>query len=148
MNIPEYNTKLTNNIVSSLTNIVPGNNESLFSAYDYLYDSTEYNMNNSSMNHFGGSQHLATILQQLFSKMSDNQTTYNIVSSSSSSSSASSGVLSPSSLPFVSFLPSSSSPSDANSYRLLSIISLWFVVIVNPIVVKIAFLFNIILFEY
>jgi hypothetical protein len=124
MNIPEYNTELVNNIVSNLANIVPRNNESLLPAYDYLYDSIDHNMSYS-----GGPQHLETILQQLFSKMSDNQTTHNIPSSSSSSSS----------LSFVSSLPSSSN--DANSYRLLAIISLWFVLIINPIVVKINFVF-------
>jgi len=129
MNIPEYNTELVNNVVSNLVNIVPGNNESLFPVYDYLYDSADYNMNYS-----GGPQHLETILQQLFSKMSDNQTTYNIPSSSGVSFS-SSRIVSPSSLSLVSSLPSSSN--DANSYRLLAIISLWFVLIINPIVVKI-----------
>jgi hypothetical protein len=129
MNIPEYNTELVNNIVSNLANIVPRNNESFLPAYDYLYDSTDHNMSYS-----GGSQHLETILQQLFSKMSDNQTTH----TSSLSFSSSSRVISPSSLSLVSSLPSSSN--DANSYRLLAIISLWFVLIINPVVVKIDFL--------
>jgi len=128
MNIPEYNTELVNNIVSNLANIVPRNNDSFLPAYDYLYDSTDHNMSYS-----GGPQHLETILQQLFSKMSDNQTTHNIPSSLSFSSS-SSRVMSPSSLSLVSSLPSSSN--DANSYRLLAIISLWFVLIINPFVVK------------
>ena len=33
----------TNNIVSNLVNSVSGMNESLFSAYDYLYDNIENN---------------------------------------------------------------------------------------------------------
>jgi hypothetical protein len=139
MNILEYNTELVNNLVSNLANVAPGSNESLFSAYDYLYDSTENNINNNSMSYSGGPQRLATILHQLFSKMSDNQTTYNIPSSSDLSGSSSSDRSALSSLPLVSFFPSS--PSDANSYRLLSIISLWFVLIVNPIVVRIVFVF-------
>lgn len=129
MNIPEYNTELFNNIFSNLANFIPGNNESSLPTYDYLYDNTDHNTNYS-----GGPQHLETILQQLFSKMSDNQTIHNMPSSSNIAfSSSSSGVISPS-LSIVSSLPSSSN--DANSYRLLSIISLWFVLIINPVVVK------------
>jgi hypothetical protein len=126
MNIPEYNTELDNNLVSNLANITPGSNESSLSIFDYLYDSTDNNINDN-VNHTGGPQHLATILQQLFSKMSDNQTIFNIPSSSSLSSASSTGILSQS-------LPASSN--DPNSHNLLSTISFWFVLIVNPIVVK------------
>jgi len=131
MNIPEYNTELDNNLVSNLANIAPGSNESSLSIFDYLYDSTDNNINDN-VNHTGGPQHLATILQQLFSKMSDNQTIFNIPSSSSLSSPSSTGILSRSSLP--------ASSNDPNSHNLLSTISLWFVLIVNPIVVKKKFL--------
>ena len=41
MNIPEYNTELGNNVVSNLNHIIPGNNESFPSAYDYLYDNAD-----------------------------------------------------------------------------------------------------------
>jgi hypothetical protein len=133
MNIPEYNTELNNNIVSNLANIAPGSNESSLSIFDYLYDSTDKNMNNS-VGYSGGPQHLATILQQLFSKMSDNQTMFNIPSGSSLSSPSSTGILSRSSLP--------ASSNDPNSHNLLSAISLWFVLIVNPIVVKKKIFFN------
>ncbi len=112
MNIPEY----------KFGNIIPRSNESFGNGY--LYDSTDHNMNSSE-----DSQHLETILQILFSKMSDDQATYNIPSF------ASSGLISPSSLPLGSSLPSSTN--DPNSYHLLSIISLWFVLIINPTVVKI-----------
>jgi hypothetical protein len=124
MNIPDYNTELVNSVVSNLVNFMPENNESSLSAYDYLYDSGENNMS-----HSGGSQHLEAILQQLFSKMSDNQTLSNLGLSSSSTE-----MKFPSSLSFVSTLPASSN--DANSYRILSFISFWFVLIINPIVVK------------
>ena len=124
MNIPEYNTGIANNLVSNLANIVPRYNESLMPAYDYLYDSTDQNTSYSS-----GSQHLALMLQQFFSKMSDNQTMFDLSPSSSSQTKTSP------SLSFVSSLPSSSN--DADSYRFLAIISLCFVLLINPIVVKI-----------
>ncbi|CAF1382633.1 unnamed protein product [Rotaria sordida] len=130
MNIPEYNTELVNSVVLNFANKVQRNNESLFSTYDYLYDNMENNMNNN-MSYSGGLQHLSTMFQQLLSKISDNQTTYNI--SSSSLSSSLSEILFPSSLSSGSSL--SSSYNDANSYRLLSIISLWFVLILNPILI-------------
>ena len=114
MNIPEYNTELINNIVSNLANIVPRNDSSI-ATYDYIYDSTDHQPNTS-----GGSQHLETILQHLFSKMSDNQTTHNIPSKNLPSSSSS----------------SLSNDNNNNSFHLLSIISFWFVLIVNPIVVN------------
>ena len=134
MTIPEYKTELVN----SFTNIIPGSNESSVSVYEYLYDSTENHVN-TSMSNTGDSQHLATILQQLFSKMSDNQTTYKLPSSRNLFPSLA-GLLSPSSLSLASSLPQSSK--NANSYYILSIISLWFVLIVNPIVVHNFFLSN------
>ena len=118
MYIPEYNTGIANNLVSNLANFVPKHNESTIPAYDYLYDSAD----NNTSHYSGGSQHLATMLQQFFSKMSDNQTTFDLpfgLSSQTDSSSSS--------------LPSSSN--DANPYHLLSVISLWFVLLINPIVV-------------
>ena len=121
MNIPDYNTDLANNVFSNLANLISGNNESSRSTDDYFYDNREYNLT-----YAGGSQHLESILQQLFSKMSDNET--------ASSGSLSTGIRFPSSLSLVSTLPSSSN--DANSFRILSFISLWFVLIINPIVVK------------
>jgi hypothetical protein len=117
MYIPEYNTGIANNLVSNLAIIIPKYNESISPTYDYLYDSTDHNMSYS-----GGSQDLEIMLQQFFSKMSDNQTTYDLPSGSSLRKESSSS------------LPSSSN--DANSYHLLSIISLWFVLLINPIVVK------------
>lgn len=129
MSIPEYNTELINNIVSNLANIVPKNDSSI-ATYDYIYDSMDHQINSS-----GGSQHLETILQQLFSKMSDNQTTYNIPSKSLSALSSASSSSSLSSLSFVSSLPSLSNDNNKNSFHLLSIISFWIVLIVNPIVV-------------
>ena len=137
MNIPEYNTELVNNLVYNLDHLMPGNNESYSSAFDYLYDSTDNNFNHSSLSHAAGSQHLASILQQLFFKISDNGTSHNSQPSSSGtlpSSSGSSGALSPSLLSIMSYRPVSSS--DAESFRLLSIISLWFVLIINPILVN------------
>lgn len=131
MNLPEYNTELVNNIVSNLANIIPRTNESFSSTYDYIYDSsTDYNMNSTTGS---DSQPLEIILQQLFSKMFDNQTVYNVPSSSSVVLS-SLGNKPSSSLSLVSTLPSSST--NVNSYRFLAIISLWFVLIINPIVVK------------
>jgi hypothetical protein len=103
MNIPEYN-----NPVLNLANIESKYNESLMSIYD---DSIDHNMNYSV-----GSFDFAILLQQFLSKISDNQTTYDLDSSSQAE--------------------SSSSSDDENSYRLLSIISLWFVLLINPIVVK------------
>lgn len=137
MNIPEYNTELVNNVVSNLDHLMPGNNESYAAAFDYLYDSTDNTVEHSSVSSSAGSQQLASILQQLFFKISDNRTSYNIPPGISGvgSDPSSSGALSPSLLSVVSYLPVS--PSDAESYRLLSIISLWFVLIINPILVNI-----------
>jgi hypothetical protein len=122
----EYNSELTNHIFSNLVNVVSGQqtNESSFLTYDYLYDNMENNTTTTNASP-SGSHHLATILQQLFSKMSDNQSAYKPPKNPD---------LSSSSLSFETLLPSSAS--NANSYRLLSLISLWFVLIVNPIVVR------------
>jgi len=117
------------NIISNLINVASGTNESSSFAYDYLYDNIENTNTNYSI---GGPQHLATILHQLFSKMADNQTTYKTQSNSDLSESSS---LVPTSLfSFETVLPSSIS--NKNSYHVLSLISLWFVLIINPIVVN------------
>ena len=125
MNIPEYNTGIPNNLVSNLAQIVPKYNDGISSTYDYLYDTGDQNTS-----YAGGQQqqHLATMLQQFFSKISDNQTAFDL-SFGLSSQAKSSGSLS-----LVSSLPSSAN--DANSYRFLALISLWFVLLINPIVVK------------
>ncbi len=128
------NTDLSNNIVSNLVNAASVSNESSFSAYDYLYDNIENN-NNNNTSYFGssGPQHLATMLHQLFSKMADNQTKYKTQSNLPLFDSSSS--LLPTSLfSFETFLPSSTS--NTNYYHVLSYISLWFVLIINPIVVN------------
>ena len=125
MNIPEYNTGIATNIVSNLANMVPRYNESVLPVYDYMYDITDQNTSYS-----GGSQHLETMLEQFFSKMSDNQTTSNFPSSSSLRTKPSPPLF------FAPSLPSSSSSTDGNSFRFLPIISLWFVLLINPVVVK------------
>ena len=111
-----------------LMNFVTSSNENLSSTYDYLYDSSE--MQQSPMNTSRNSQHLATILQQFFAKMLNNQTTFqsdfNFPLADSSASSA---------FPYETFVPTS--VRTTNSYHLFTTISLWFVLIVNPIVVKI-----------
>lgn len=135
MNMLEYNTELANNVLSSLANIVQGNNESLFSPHDYLFENTGNHMNRS-MNYNSDPQHLSAMLHQMFTKMSDNQTTHNISFSSMSSLSE---ILYPGSLSFGPSLPLS--VNDANSYRLLSTISLWFTLICNPILV-VVFIFE------
>ncbi|CAF3490520.1 unnamed protein product [Rotaria sp. Silwood1] len=137
MNIPEYNTEFVNSIILNLANKVQGNNENLFSAYDYLYDNTENNMNHN-MSYSKSLQHLSVMFQQFLSKISDSQTIYN--TSSSNISSSSFETLFPSSLSIVSSLPSSLN--DPNSYRLLSVISLWFVLIINPILILLGVIGN------
>jgi hypothetical protein len=134
----------TNNIFSNLLNIVSGINESSFSAYDYPYDNIETNNTNYFL---GGPQHLATFLHQLFSKMADNQTTYKTHSNSTLSDSGSSSIFPTSLFSFETFL--SSSTIDTNSYHILSFISLWFVLIINPIVVNNElFIFEILFFLF
>ena len=116
---------------------MPENNESDAALSDYLYDTTNNHLNQTSMSSSGDPQRLASILQQLFFKMSDNRTLYDIPPGFSEAGivPSSSGTLSPSFLSVISYLPVS--PSDAESYRLLSVISLWFVLIINPILVNI-----------
>ena len=133
----------TNNFMANL--LQTSTNESVFSAYDYLYDSNDNNNNNSSSGSnsngfslFGspasGPQQLASILQELFTKMSDNE--------SSSRNPSGSNIFGPSAryppsfLSLEAFIPSAALPNTAHSYRFLSLISLWFVLIVNPIVVS------------
>ncbi|CAF0858442.1 unnamed protein product [Adineta steineri] len=96
--------------------IVSGSNESLLSVYDHLDDNTRNNMTSNT----GDSQQFAAMLQQLYSSMSDNQSSYNFPSRSSLSSSS------------IRKFPASSN--DLNSY-ILSVVSLWFVLLVNPIVI-------------
>ena len=120
MLISEYSTELVNKVDSNLSHAVPRNNESFPSAYDHVYDNADNTVHNDTMPDFAGSQHLVMILQQLFSKMSDNSTLYNVHSSSFDSA--------------LSFSPSTASAAD--SYHLLSAVSLWFVLIVNPILVS------------
>lgn len=118
----KYNTGLINNMM----NFTSISNESLSPAYDYLYDNIENNNNTSYSNGDSGSHHLAMILQQLFSKMFDNKTSLKLQTNS---------LLSDSSLfPYETFLPSSIG--NKNSYYLFTTISLWFILIINPIVVK------------
>ena len=95
-----------------------GPNESAIGPYDYLYDNSDnVNSNGSTSGLFGGSgnepQHLAFMLAQLFSKISDNP--------NNSKTSTSAGSL---------------SSNETHSYRLLALLSLWFVLILNPIVVR------------
>lgn len=125
MNIFTYSTELIHNNVSNFVNVIPDNNESNLSAYDHHYDNTGISMNNT-MEYSGGLQHLSIIFQQFFSKISDNHSTYD---ASSSLSSAWPGIL----------VPPSSAMNGASSYRFLSFISLWFVLIFNPILVKHSF---------
>ncbi|UJR28701.1 hypothetical protein I4U23_009930 [Adineta vaga] len=125
------NPELMNDVVTNLASIVPTTNDSQLSLFDYLFDSTENNFNHST-NHNPASQHLATILQQLFSKMSDNQSAFHMSLSSSLSSSSTN--LSPAILSRgSSSIPVSSN--DVDTSHVLSILSLWFVLIVNPIVI-------------
>ena len=92
------------------------------SNYDYLYDSHENNQQRyQSLNYSGGSQRLAKMLQQL-AKMFNNQSSFPLDPTSSSL------------FPYETFLPSP--VRNTNSYHLLTSISLWFVLIVNPIVVN------------
>jgi hypothetical protein len=72
----DYSTKFSDNIVSNLFNSLTRQiNESTSLTFDYLNDNME---NNNTNNSPGGSHHLALMLQHLFSKMSDNRTTYKI----------------------------------------------------------------------
>jgi hypothetical protein len=119
---------IANTIVSNLFNGISGINESSYSSYDYPYDTMDYYNNNTSSFGSGGSQHLSKILQQLFSKMYDDET----ISETSLNSNLSS--FPTSLLSFETLLPSSAT--NPNSYRFLSFISFWFVLFVNPIVVN------------
>jgi hypothetical protein len=123
----KYDTDLINNLVNGPST----SNESLFSAYDYLVDNNE---NNNSSYSGGGSQHLATILHQLFSKMLDNQTKFISQSNFPLLNSSSSSLFPTSLFSYETFLPTSKS--NKNSYHLFTSISLWFVLIINPIVVN------------
>ena len=124
-------------LTASLINTLTNGNESLFSAYDYLYDQMEqYNTNNLSTTYSTGNgpQRLAAYLQQLYSKMSDEKPVDKLLSNSNLTDVSSSLSFSTSLLSMESLLPTSISKS--HSYHFLSIISFWIVLIVNPIVVK------------
>ncbi|CAF1168451.1 unnamed protein product [Adineta ricciae] len=118
---------IATDLMTNFANILPKTNESSLSFFDYPFDISEHHMNQST-SHSQDSQHLATILQQLFSKMSDNHSVFQ--PSSSSRLSSATGLLSLSS---SSSLPVSSN--HVNTSYLLAKISLWFVLIVNPIVI-------------
>lgn len=110
-------------------NYVTLSHENFSSNYDYLYDSHENNQQRyQSLNYSGSSQRLAKMLQQL-AKMFNNQSSFpsdlNFPLLDSTSSSL---------FPYETFLPSS--VRNTNSYHLLTSISLWFVLIINPIVVN------------
>lgn len=120
--------EIVNDLMTNFVNILPKTNETSMPFFDHLFDTSEHQMN-QSLGHSQDSQHLATILQQLFFKMSDNHSAFHM--SSNSRLSSATGLLSPSS--------SSSSPASSNHVNtsyLLAKISLWFVLIVNPIVVS------------
>lgn len=123
MDIPEYNTGISSELVSNLALLMPKYNESLNLTSDHVADNSDHHGSYSS-----GSPDLALMLQQFFSKLSDNQTMFDL------STSLSSNAKNPPQLSFVSSLPSSSN--DETSYRLLAIVSLCFVLLINPIVVK------------
>jgi len=118
---------VNNNIFSNFISPILPVNESSFSAYDYLYDSNDNNATSSQT--VGGPQQLAIILQQLFFKMADNKT-----SSKTHSNAPSMNIPLVSTVSYETILPSSKTQTD--SFYLLSLISLWFVLIINPIVVK------------
>ncbi|CAF1156141.1 unnamed protein product [Rotaria sordida] len=130
MCIKQHNDELTNNTVSSFINCLTGTNESSFLEYNYLNDNMEYNNYTSSSG--SDSQQFAISFEQFILNMADNEKLneflkyLNILNSSFTP-------VPGSIVPFdTSF---SLSTSNTNSYRLLSFLSLWFVLIVNPIVI-------------
>ena len=126
--------ELTAGLINTLTN----GSESLFSTYDYLNDQMDqYNSNiNSNTTHptGNGPQRLAEFLQQLYSKMSDEKPADRLLSNSNLTDVSSSLSFSTSLLSMDSLLLTSTTKN--NSYHILSIISFWIVLMVNPIVVK------------
>lgn len=130
MDFADYNTGLFAGLLTNMADDAPGNHSSV-SHFDGLFGGMD-GAASSNGNHSQNPQHLVTFLQHFFSKMSDNQSALHIPSSMSAARS-STGVLSP-----ASSLPASSN--DANTSHVLAILSLWFVLIVNPIVVRIVFL--------
>lgn len=130
MNIPEYNTGIANDLASNLALLLPKYNQSVLPIHDYLPENTVQNASYSNE-----PNDLASMLQQFFSKLSDNQTMFDL------SSSASSDMKTPPTLSFVSSLPSTSN-NEENSYRLLAIVSLCFVLLINPIVVNLETFIN------
>lgn len=87
---------------------------------------------NNNTSYFGSVPQEIAMMMDFFSSAADNET---IDKTQSSSDAPGSSSIVP--IPFFSLetlLPSSES--DTHSYRFLSFLSLWFVLIVNPIVVK------------
>lgn len=123
----KYQTDINNNIFSNFISPNLVTNESSYSAYDYLYDTNDNNIT-SNQQTVGGPQQLAIILQHLFSKMADNKT-----SSKTHSNTPSLTIPLVSTISYETILPLSKT--QTNSFYLLSLISLWFVLIINPIVV-------------
>ncbi|CAF1347590.1 unnamed protein product [Adineta steineri] len=134
----EFNTELPNSILTNIINVASSTNDSLYAAYDYLSDNNDQQItiNNSKAMYSNGNgpQHLATILQQLFSKMSDEKTIYRTSSNSTLSDSSSLSTFPTGLLPFNTLLLSSTN--NTNSFYLLSLISFWIVLIINPIVIS------------
>jgi hypothetical protein len=106
MNTPEYKAETTNNPISHLP---PKYNKSTMPVI---------NTANNNIEDSTGSFDFAILLQQIFSKLIDNQTNYDLLSGPSSPS------------------------SDEKPYYFLSAISLWFVLLVNPILVTIKIFFT------
>ncbi|CAF1525404.1 unnamed protein product, partial [Adineta steineri] len=134
----EFNTEIANSILTNIINVASSTNDSLYAAYDYLSDNNDQQItiNNSKAMYSNGNgpQHLATILQQLFSKMSDEKTIYRTSSNSTLSDSSSLSTFPTGLLPFNTLLLSSTN--NTNSFYLLSLISFWIVLIINPIVIS------------
>lgn len=113
-------------------------NDNWFDSFDDNYYNLDATPNNNNLSSIGGSSHLA-ILRELFSRMSDNRTSFNTHTNSNVAAAANSSSLATGEFPSVFFFPVFHLPmstADAESYRLLAKVSLWFVLIVNPIVVR------------
>ncbi|CAF0986515.1 unnamed protein product [Rotaria sp. Silwood1] len=134
MYITKSNRELTNNTVSNFVNFVPRINENSFFKYNYLNDSMEYNNNNNNNTSYSGidSQQFAIVFQQFMSDMAGNGTIYKIPLNFDTLDSPPSVMPTPM-FSFETLLPSSTSNTD--SYHILSFLSLWVVLIVNPIVI-------------
>ena len=128
---------LESNFFASLMHSKSASNDSIYTAYDFPFDANENPHYNSSLLAPAGesSQHLTSILQQLFNRMSDNNSLFRSYSSSRASPSASSTPVYPSFVHSVEILFPSHSPELGRSFHYFALISLWFVLIINPIVV-------------